>query len=143
MYQILASSFAHIYFMDIQLKNHLNGCGTLTLRGNSTGPILGVIPNSHQFESPHLLKEKPCAYRGIHSQQSITCPPGFSRDARIYGTLALTPKIIKRVKKKKDVIHYMMVHALAILACTTFTRKLKTDFVSHCVRYTASLFDAL
>ncbi len=44
-----------------------------TLRGSSTGPILGVLPNDHQFESPqsHLPKAKPCDYRGTRASRVL------------------------------------------------------------------------
>ena len=45
----------------------------LTLMGNSTGPILDVLPNNHYIESPqdYLPKAKPCTYRGIHASKVL------------------------------------------------------------------------
>ena len=47
-------------------------CGT-TLRDSSTGLVLGVFLNGHQFESPqdHLLKVKPYDYRNIRANRVL------------------------------------------------------------------------
>ena len=71
-----------------------------TLRGSSTGLVLDVLSNGHQFEfaQTHLTKTKSCIYRGTCGQQDVTYPYGISRDACIYGTLARKPKVIKKKK---------------------------------------------
>jgi hypothetical protein len=50
-------------------------CGT-TLRDNSIDPVLGVLFNGHQFESPqsHLLKAKSCDYHNTRASRVLRVP---------------------------------------------------------------------
>ena len=57
---------------------------TLHFISNGEDPIpasttLGVLPNSHSFESSqgHLPKAKPYAYRGTHASKVLRVPLGL------------------------------------------------------------------
>jgi hypothetical protein len=72
----------------------------------------------YKIESPqdHILKIKPCTYRGTCASRMLYVPPEINRGTHIYKTLAWTPKV-----KKKNAIFKII--QLIILVDFSWTKK--------------------
>ncbi len=83
----------------------------LTLRDSSTGPVLGVLPNNHQFEFPqgYLPKAKPCVYRGTRASRVLRVPLGLVEVRVSMECWPGHPRLLK--KKKTCKVHLQWEHA--------------------------------